>query len=268
MANERAIRAEAARRSRASGGRKVSLEDVFAGAERGESRSSTSCSRPTSPARSRRSRTRSRKLPQDQVQVNVIRAGVGGITESDVMLAAASDAIDHRLQRAPRRQRRAGRRARGRRDPHLLGHLQASSRTCATRWRACSTPRRSRRSLGDGRGARRSSGPRASARSPAATSPTARSRRGARCRLVRDGTVVYDGRIGSLRRFKDDVREVDRGHGVRHRARELPRRQGGRRDRGLRDASRSSRRSRSRSWLSADRRLLEIRLHFPDTRQS
>ena len=31
------------------------------------------------------------------------------------------------------------------------------------------------------------------------------------CRLVRDGTVVYDGRIGSLRRFKDDVREVTAG---------------------------------------------------------
>jgi translation initiation factor IF-2 len=36
-------------------------------------------------------------------------------------------------------------------------------------------------------------------------------RRGAQCRLVRDGTVIYDGRIGSLRRFKDDVREVKSG---------------------------------------------------------
>jgi translation initiation factor IF-2 len=36
-------------------------------------------------------------------------------------------------------------------------------------------------------------------------------RRGVQCRLVRDGTVVYDGRIGSLRRFKDDVREVTSG---------------------------------------------------------
>ena len=36
-------------------------------------------------------------------------------------------------------------------------------------------------------------------------------RRGARARLVRDGTVVYEGRIASLRRFKDDVREVTQG---------------------------------------------------------
>ena len=30
-------------------------------------------------------------------------------------------------------------------------------------------------------------------------------------RLVRDGTIVYDGRIGSLKRFQDDVREVEAG---------------------------------------------------------
>ncbi len=29
---------------------------------------------------------------------------------------------------------------------------------------------------------------------------------------MRDGVVVYDGRIGSLRRFKDDVAEVREGY--------------------------------------------------------
>jgi translation initiation factor IF-2 len=32
--------------------------------------------------------------------------------------------------------------------------------------------------------------------------------RNARVRLLRDGVVVYTGRLGSLRRFKDDVKEV------------------------------------------------------------
>jgi translation initiation factor IF-2 len=36
--------------------------------------------------------------------------------------------------------------------------------------------------------------------------------RSARARLVRDGVVVYEGRIGTLRRFKDDVREVAEGY--------------------------------------------------------
>jgi len=31
-------------------------------------------------------------------------------------------------------------------------------------------------------------------------------------RVVRDGVVVYEGKIGSLRRFKDDVREVAAGY--------------------------------------------------------
>jgi translation initiation factor IF-2 len=35
--------------------------------------------------------------------------------------------------------------------------------------------------------------------------------RGSKVRLVRDGTVVYDGEIASLRRFNDDVREVASG---------------------------------------------------------
>jgi len=36
--------------------------------------------------------------------------------------------------------------------------------------------------------------------------------RGARVRLVRDSVVVHEGRIGSLRRFKDDAREVAAGY--------------------------------------------------------
>ena len=35
--------------------------------------------------------------------------------------------------------------------------------------------------------------------------------RGTKVRVVRDGVEVYDGNLGSLRRFKDDVREVQAG---------------------------------------------------------
>ena len=35
--------------------------------------------------------------------------------------------------------------------------------------------------------------------------------RSAKVRLVRDGTIIWDGRVGSLRRFKDDVAEVEEG---------------------------------------------------------
>jgi len=36
-------------------------------------------------------------------------------------------------------------------------------------------------------------------------------RRGASVRVVRDGTVIYETRIAQLKRFKDDVREVEEG---------------------------------------------------------
>ena len=35
--------------------------------------------------------------------------------------------------------------------------------------------------------------------------------RGAKARLIRDGVVIHDGTISSLKRFKDDVREVAAG---------------------------------------------------------
>ena len=31
-------------------------------------------------------------------------------------------------------------------------------------------------------------------------------------RVLRDGVIVYEGKIGSLKRFKDDVREVSEGY--------------------------------------------------------
>jgi translation initiation factor IF-2 len=36
-------------------------------------------------------------------------------------------------------------------------------------------------------------------------------RRGARVRLLRDSVVIHDGELDSLKRFKDDVREVKGG---------------------------------------------------------
>jgi translation initiation factor IF-2 len=36
--------------------------------------------------------------------------------------------------------------------------------------------------------------------------------RGRSLRLIRDGVVVYDGKNSSLRRFKDDVKEVQSGY--------------------------------------------------------
>jgi hypothetical protein len=61
------------------------------------------------------------KLSNDEVKVNVMSSGVGGITESDANLALASNAIDDRLQCA--RRQRAPSAHRGKRPrPALLQH--------------------------------------------------------------------------------------------------------------------------------------------------
>ena len=47
---------------------------------------------------------------------------------------------------------------------------------------------------------------------PAATSSRARSHRDDKVRIVRDGTVIFEGKMASLRRFKDDVKSVKQGY--------------------------------------------------------
>ena len=93
------------------------------------------------------------KLPQEEVQVDIVLAGVGGITESDINLAAASDAIVMGFNVRPVGDARAAGRPRGRRDPDLLGHLPRDRRTAGRHARhARAGDRRGRR--GPGRGAR------------------------------------------------------------------------------------------------------------------
>ena len=36
--------------------------------------------------------------------------------------------------------------------------------------------------------------------------------RGAKIRVIRDGVVIFEGNVSSLKRFKDDVREVAKGY--------------------------------------------------------
>lgn len=36
--------------------------------------------------------------------------------------------------------------------------------------------------------------------------------RGAKVRVIRDGVIIYEGSVSSLKRFKDDVREVTKGY--------------------------------------------------------
>ena len=147
----------------------------------------------------------------DDVRLRVIDRGVGAITETNVKLAAASDADHHRLQRPPAGQGDRGRRPRGRRHPLLLGDLPGDRRDRGRAQGHAQAGVRGGAARARPRSARCSARPR-SATSPAAWSRSGVIRRNAKARLLRDGAVVADNLdMSSLRREKDDATEVREG---------------------------------------------------------
>ena len=149
------------------------------------------------------------KLPQEEVRVNIVRAGAGGITENDVTLAMASEAIIVGFNVRPS----AGAR-------ELAEDEGVDIRTYRVIYDAIDDikaalsgllkPEQRERILGEAEVRQTFRVPKLGV----VAGSYVRSgviRRNASVRLVRDGVIVYDGKIGSLRRFKDDAAEVREG---------------------------------------------------------
>ena len=113
LGGERANRLKTEALARRQGVR-VSLEDVFARCQRGDLRELNLVVKADVAGSLEALEDEIAKLPQEEVTVNVIHDGVGGINESDVMLASASDAIIIGFNVRPVQDAAAGRRARGR----------------------------------------------------------------------------------------------------------------------------------------------------------
>ena len=92
LAHEREQRLKQEQHARRSG-RKRSLEDIFKDIQAGELKELNLLVKADVAGSAEALEDEIAKLPQDEVAVNIIRTGVGGINESDVMLAAASEAI-------------------------------------------------------------------------------------------------------------------------------------------------------------------------------
>ena len=149
------------------------------------------------------------KLPQQQVTVNLIHDAVGGINESDVMLASASNGVIIGFNVRPVGDAR-----------QVAGREGVEIRTYSVIYKVVEELRQAMEGLLRPEDVESTVATlevrqtfKASRVGTIAgcmvTDGTAT--RGATARLVRDGTIVYDGRIASLRRFKDDVREVTQG---------------------------------------------------------
>ena len=165
------------------------------------------------------------QLNQDEIRINVLHEGAGDITDNDIMLASASNAIIVGFNTKITETARRAADAEGV-DVRLYDIIYKLTDDIdgGPQGPARARGRRGRRGSGGGSpdlpGRKRTviAGP---------SSPTAGSS-AASARVWRSGKVVATDRIDSLRRFRDDVREVAGELRVRHRARQLPR-AGGRR---------------------------------------
>ncbi|HLY48878.1 MAG TPA: translation initiation factor IF-2 [Solirubrobacteraceae bacterium] len=204
LATERAGRLKAEALARRSG-KKVSLEDIF---KRGVQELNLVLKADVAGSLEA-IEDEIAKLPQDEVSVNVIRSAVGAVTESDVMLASASDAVILAFGVRPVGDARA-----------VAEREGVEIRTYQVIYRAIEELRDAMQGMLAPEEVEETLGSaevrqifRASRVGTIAGSHVIDGKitRGSRVRLIRDGTVVYDGEIGSLRRFNDDVREVSAG---------------------------------------------------------
>jgi translation initiation factor IF-2 len=149
------------------------------------------------------------KIKHPEVGVNVIHTGVGAITESDVMLAQASNAIVVGFNVRPNAEAReqAAREGVDLRTYRVIYQLTEDIQQALVGMLA---PTRVEETIGE---AEVRALFRASRIGVIAGCHVTRGviRRNAQIRVVREGTVVYETGIASLRRFKDDAREVQEG---------------------------------------------------------
>ena len=149
------------------------------------------------------------KIKHPEVAVNVIHTGIGAITESDIMLASASNAIVAGFNVRPNAEARALAEREGvdLRTYRVIYQLTEDIQQALVGMLA---PEQVEESLGE---AEVRALFRASRLGVIAGCYVTRGviRRNSKIRVVRDGAIVYETTIGSLKRFKDDVREVQEG---------------------------------------------------------
>jgi translation initiation factor IF-2 len=150
------------------------------------------------------------KIDQTEVRVTVLHAGVGGITETDVNLADASDAIIIGFSVRPEPKAKAA-----------VEQTKVDMRLYTVIYQVVDDINAARR----GMLAPEFRDEEAAMAEVRETFKVPKMGTIAGCyvldgevtrddqvRVVRDGTIVFDGRIGSLRRFKDDVKSVKSGY--------------------------------------------------------
>ena len=150
------------------------------------------------------------KLSTEEIQVNIIHKGVGAITESDVLLASASDAIIVGFNVRPAGNAR-----------QVADKEEIDIRTYSIIYDAINDLKDAMEGMLSpelkeeitGTAEIREIFKVSKVGSIAGCMVTSgKIYRSSGVRLIRDGVVVYTGELASLKRFKDDVKEVSKGY--------------------------------------------------------
>ncbi|WP_339664811.1 translation initiation factor IF-2 [Maribacter arcticus] len=150
------------------------------------------------------------KLSTDEIQVNIIHKAVGPITESDVLLASASDAVIIGFNVRPMGNAKAIA-EKEEIDIRMYSIIYAAINDLKDAMEGMLSPEMKEEISGT-----------AEIRETFKISKigtiagcmvtSGKIFRNSNIRLIRDGVVIYTGTLSSLKRFKDDVREVAKGY--------------------------------------------------------
>jgi translation initiation factor IF-2 len=189
--------------------RKLSLDEVFSRAQSGDIKELNIVLKADVAGSLEALQDELAKVPQERVAINIIHSQTGGINESDVMLASASEAIIIGFNVRPL--------ADARRAANREG---VDIRTYSVIYKITEDLRNAMEGLLEAVDVEETVGEavvketfKASKIGRIAGCQVAEGKavRSASVRLLREGTVVWSGKLASLRRFKDDVQEVEEG---------------------------------------------------------
>jgi translation initiation factor IF-2 len=149
------------------------------------------------------------QLAHEEVSVDVIHRGVGAITESDILLARASGAIIVGFHVRPDNNARAAAEREGV-EIKLYKIIYEAVEDVRAALEGMLRPEEKEVVLGEAQVRELFKVPKMGVIAGCSVRSGVINRQG-RVRVIRDGVEIYDGAIASLRRFKDDVKEVREG---------------------------------------------------------
>ena len=189
--------------------RRVTLEEVFSKATAGEVKELNIVLKADVSGSVEALQDEIAKVPQDQVAVNIIRAAAGGINESDVMLAAASNAIIIGFNVRPLLEARRAAEAEGI-EIRTYSVIYKVTEEMRAAMEGMLEPEEVEERVGEAEIKQVFKASKVGNIAGCIVTD-GKVARDSQVRLIRDGTVIWTGKVGSLRRFKDNVQEVEEG---------------------------------------------------------